>query len=91
MPKDKEDLQSALQRLEKIADDLNKKEIDVEAALEKFKEGVVLIKLCRSQLQKAENEFKKLKSELETEDGSEESGEKENGEERPVSPEDLPF
>lgn len=67
MLKEKEKLKTALQKLEKIVEDLNKKDIDVEQGLEKFKEGVELIKFCRSQLQKAENEFVQLKQELEEE------------------------
>jgi len=64
MPKEKENLQSALQRLEKIVEDLSKKDVDVEAGLEKFREGVALIKICREQLRKAENEFQRIKKEL---------------------------
>lgn len=67
MLKEKEKLKTALQKLEKVVEDLNKKDIDVEQGLEKFKEGVELIKFCRSQLQKAENEFVQLKQELEEE------------------------
>ncbi|MCM8815466.1 MAG: exodeoxyribonuclease VII small subunit [Candidatus Omnitrophica bacterium] len=63
--KEKEKLKTALQRLEKIVEDLNKKDIDIEQGLERFREGVELIKFCRSQLQKAENEFIQLKQELE--------------------------
>ncbi|MCM8764965.1 MAG: exodeoxyribonuclease VII small subunit [Candidatus Omnitrophica bacterium] len=63
--KEKEKLKTALQKLEKIVEDLNKKDIDIEQGLEKFREGVDLIKFCRSQLQKAENEFVQLKQELE--------------------------
>lgn len=86
----KENLQSALQRLEKIVEDLNKKDVDVEAGLEKFKEGVSLIKVCREQLQKAENEFKKLKSELDIEEDNEAEAEEEN-EDEPINPEDASF
>jgi len=68
MPKDKENLQSALRQLEQIVDELGKKDVDVEEGLEKFKEGVGLIKLCRAQLQKAENEFTQLKAELDIEE-----------------------
>ncbi|MCM8806069.1 MAG: exodeoxyribonuclease VII small subunit [Candidatus Omnitrophica bacterium] len=67
MLKDKEKLKTALQKLEKIVEELGKKDIDVEQGLEKFREGVELIKFCRSQLQKAENEFIQLKQELEQE------------------------
>ncbi|MGB9642568.1 MAG: exodeoxyribonuclease VII small subunit [Candidatus Ratteibacteria bacterium] len=72
MLKDKEKLKSALQKLEKIVEELGKKDIDVEQGLEKFREGVELIKFCRTQLQKAENEFIQLKQELEQESGKQE-------------------
>ena len=62
--KGKDDLKNALCELEKIVEDLGKKDVDVEEGLTKFKEGVELIQFCRSQLKKSENEFKKLKSEL---------------------------
>ncbi|HOJ31700.1 MAG TPA: exodeoxyribonuclease VII small subunit [bacterium] len=77
MLKDKEKLKSALQKLERIVEDLGKKDIDVEQGLEKFREGVELIKFCRSQLQKAENEFIQLKQELEQESEGQEPETKE--------------
>jgi len=87
MSKEKENLQNALQQLEKIVEDLNRKDVDVEAGLDKFKEGVALIKVCRGQLQKAENEFKKLKQELDTEE-TEEIEDKSTNQE-PASSEDI--
>jgi len=86
---EKENVQNALQQLEKIVEDLSKKDVDVEAGLEKFKEGVALIKICRGQLQKAENEFKKLKSELDIEE--DEETEEEKSEDGQVNPKDIPF
>ena len=71
MAKDKENLKDALQKLEKIVDDLSNRDIDVEAGLAMFKDGVALIKFCREQLKKAENEFKKLKDELDIEEEQE--------------------
>ena len=68
MTKDKENLKSALTDLEKIVNDLSREEVDVESGLAKFKQGVDLIKFCRSQLKEAENEFKKLKDTLEIEE-----------------------
>ncbi len=65
---EKENLQNVLKRLENIVEDLGKKDVDIDAGLEKFKEGVNLIKICRTQLKKAENEFKKLKDELENDE-----------------------
>ncbi len=69
MVKEKENLQSALEQLEKIVGELGSKDVDVEAGLVKFKQGVELVKLCRAHLRKAENEFEKLKKELEADGG----------------------
>lgn len=66
MAKEKQELESALQRLEQIIQELGKNDVDVETGLEKFREGVDLIKLSRAQLKKAENEFKELKEQLES-------------------------
>ncbi len=77
MVKEEKNLQSSLKQLEKIVEDLSGKDIDVEAGLEKFKEGVSLIKFCREQLQKAENEFEKLKSELDVEESEDKEDESE--------------
>lgn len=82
--KGKDDLKNALRELEKIVEDLGKKDVDVEEGLTKFKEGVELIQFCRSQLKKSENEFKKLKSELDN-DAEETSARSEK------PSEDLPF
>jgi len=71
MIEEEKNLQSALKQIEKIVEDLNGKDVDVEAGLEKFKKGVSLIKFCRGQLRKAENEFNKLKGELEIEENEE--------------------
>jgi exodeoxyribonuclease VII small subunit len=75
MVKEEKNLQTALKQLEKIVEDLSGKDVDVEAGLEKFKEGVSLIKFCREQLQKAENEFEKLKGELDIEENGGKQGE----------------
>lgn len=77
MVKEEKNLQSSLKQLEKIVEDLSGKDIDVEAGLEKFKEGVSLIKFCREQLQKAENEFEKLKDELDVEESEDKEDEPE--------------
>lgn len=48
-------------------------EVDVEAGLEKVKEGAQLIKESRAELKNLENEFEKVKKDLEDEtDGEEE-------------------
>ena len=64
-------LEEAIKKLEKIVGELNSDQIDVENGLAKFREGVELIKFCRGELGKAENEFQKLKSELEPEPNEE--------------------
>ncbi|MDA2922020.1 exodeoxyribonuclease VII small subunit [Patescibacteria group bacterium AH-259-L07] len=71
MSKEKQDLKSALEQLERLVNELSSDDVDVEAGLKKFKQGAELITFCRSQLRKAENEFKKLKSTLETEEEGE--------------------
>ncbi|OGZ46014.1 MAG: exodeoxyribonuclease VII small subunit [Candidatus Ryanbacteria bacterium RIFCSPHIGHO2_02_FULL_45_13b] len=65
MVQEKQTIEQSLKRLEKIVEELNARDVDVEDGLKKFKEGVELVKLCRDRLGEAENEFKKLQSELE--------------------------
>jgi exodeoxyribonuclease VII small subunit len=83
MTNEKNNLQNALKQLEAIVNDLSNKDVDVESGLEKFKVGVSLIKFCRGQLKQAENEFQKLKAELEVEDNVEMEEPDENLEELP--------
>jgi len=40
------------------------KEVDVEAGLDKVKEGAVLIKSCRERLKAIENEFEEIQKEI---------------------------
>ena len=74
MAQQKQNLQEALQKLEQLVRALDQKDVDVEAGLKKFKEGVDLVKFCQKELGEAENEFKKLKNELE-EDNKEDTEE----------------
>lgn len=61
----KESLSEALKKLEGITDWFeNQKEIDVEKALEKVKEGVTLIKSTKERLREVENDFEIVKKEL---------------------------
>jgi len=83
MAKEEKNLQTAFEQLKKIVDDLGEKDIDVEASLEKFKEGVSLIKFCQEKLKKAENEFEKLRKEIEVEENENEGTEPTNSEEIP--------
>ena len=65
MAEQKQNIQTALQKLEQLVRELEQKDVDVEAGLAKFKEGVELVKFCQKELGAAENEFTKLKEELE--------------------------
>ena len=64
----KNKLKDALKKLKEIVEWFNEQEeVDVEAGLEKVKEGAVLIKESRKQLRELENEFEKVKEDLEEE------------------------
>jgi len=67
MKNDKKELtlKEALAKLDTLVSELNNQDVDLEAGLEKFKEGVEIIKFCREQITKAENTFKSLNQELE--------------------------
>lgn len=64
----KKNLEKSFEQLEKINEELSSKDINVDEALKKFKEGASLIKECKEKLDKAENEFKEIKKELEVEE-----------------------
>jgi exonuclease VII small subunit len=65
---DKNKLEDSLKKPEEIIEWFDKQEeVDVEAGLERVKEGVALIKTSRERLQKLESEFKEAKKELEEE------------------------
>ena len=61
----KESLGESLKKLESITAWFEEQdEIDVEKALEKVKEGVLLIKSSKERLREVENEFEVVKKEL---------------------------
>ncbi len=63
---DKNELKNSLKKLEEIIEWFDgQKEVDVEAGLEKVKQGVGLIKVSRERLKTLENEFEEVKKELE--------------------------
>jgi len=67
---DKNKLKDQLKRLEEIIKWFDEqKEVDVEAGLERVKEGVTLIKASKERLKELENEFEKVKKELKEEEG----------------------
>ncbi len=69
MGKEEFNIKQALKKLEGIINWFeNREEMDIEAGLEKVKEGAALIKRSRKELKKVENEFEKIKRELEEEE-----------------------
>ena len=63
--------EKAIQRLEKIVDDLEKGEMDIDKSLEIFEEGIKMSRVCSKKLNEAEAKIQKLtknqKGELVTE------------------------
>ena len=63
--------EKAIQRLEKIVDDLEKGELDIDKSLEIFEEGIKMSRVCSKKLNEAEAKIEKLtrdqKAELITE------------------------
>lgn len=51
--------------LEKINEWFSRDDIEIDEALEKFKKGMELVRISKKQLAEAENEFKRIKKELE--------------------------
>lgn len=69
---DKLNLTDALKKLEDINDWFeHQDEIDVEAGLEKVKEGVKLVKASQTRLQEIQNEFEEIKKDMTKADSQE--------------------
>ena len=65
---EKNKLKDSLKKIEGIIGWFDQQEeVDVEAGLEKVKEGVALIKSSKKRLKELENEFEKVKTGLEEE------------------------
>jgi exodeoxyribonuclease VII small subunit len=66
----KMNLGESLKKLEEIVDWFDRQsEVDVEAGLERIKEGVNLIRESKERLKEVENEFEEVKRELEEVNG----------------------
>ncbi len=52
--------EKAIQRLEKIVDDLEKGEMDIDKSLEVFEEGIKMSRVCSKKLNEAEAKIEKL-------------------------------
>ena len=57
----------ALKRLEEIIQKIESEEIDVDELSERVKEAATLIKACKSKIEKAEVEVKKVMEDLDVE------------------------
>ena len=69
----KNTLKESLKKLKEIVDWFDKQdEVDVEMGLEKVKDGVRLINESKKQLKELENEFEKVKEELDENDSERE-------------------
>ncbi|HHT09754.1 MAG TPA: exodeoxyribonuclease VII small subunit [Atribacter sp.] len=67
----------ALEELEKIVDEIENGEIDVDLLAEKVKRATFLSQICKSKLKKTQEELDKLLSEIEKEDIKQEETESE--------------
>lgn len=64
-PQNKSNLNTSLKKLSEIVDWFeHQDEVDVEAGLEKVKEGAMLIKSSRERLKEIENEFEEIKKSI---------------------------
>ena len=52
--------EKAIQRLEKIVDDIEKGELDIDKSLEMFEEGIKISRICSKKLNEAEAKIEKL-------------------------------
>lgn len=69
-------LKESLCKLNDIVDWFeNQEEIDVEAGLEKVKEGAKLVKDCKTRLTEVQNEFEKIRKEVKKDEAESEDDE----------------
>lgn len=62
-------LKESIRKLNEIVDWFeNQEEVDVEAGLEKVKEGAKLVKDCKTRLSEVQNEFEKIRKEVKKSD-----------------------
>ena len=94
MVKQQINLKESLKKLAEIVEWFEgREEIDVETGLKKVKGGAALVKACKGRLGEIENEFNKIRRDIEDDEEEEEEEDekddaKESGE---VAVEDLPF
>ena len=59
----------ALRELEQIISDIESEDIDVDVLAAKVKRAAFLVKLCKTRLRKAEDDLKKVITEIEADSG----------------------
>lgn len=64
----KKDFAVSIKKLEEINDWFQREDIDLDEGLAKLKEGQKLIEACRKRLSDVENEFVKIKTDIEKTD-----------------------
>lgn len=73
-------LKESLSKLNEIVRWFEKQEeVDVEAGLEKIKEGASLVKACKTRLKEIENEFEHIKKDMDAGDNESNPDEKLDG------------
>ena len=63
MPKDKNNFEENLKKLENIVEQLESEDIDLEKSVSLYEEGMKLKKICEEKLKNVEIQIKKIKSE----------------------------
>ena len=77
-------LKESLRKLNEIVNWFeNQEEVDVEAGLEKVKEGAKLVKDCKTRLSEVQNEFEKIRKEVKKGDEIENEDDEESVENTP--------
>ena len=62
---EEKNIKNNFKRLENLVQELEGASLDISESLKKFKDGVTIIKVCKKELQEAQNEFVKLSRQLE--------------------------
>ena len=60
-------LKKLFEELDELSEWFSRDDIDIDEALEKFKKGMELVKISKEHLKEAENQFKRIRKELNVE------------------------
>ena len=74
MPAKQGDFDKKMQRLQKIVQELEKKDLPLEKGVQLFKEGMEITRTCREQLEKARHEITVLAEDAQAPRGNDEQG-----------------